>query len=233
LNNPEETSPDGWAIETQDVWRIYQLGMREVPALRGITLRVPTGHFLVLKGRSGSGKTTLLNCIGGLDQPTRGKIMVFGTDLATLDENHLTRWRSHEVGFVFQSFGLLPTLSAFENVELMQRIAGKSAHERRERARQCLDLVGLTKWLNHRPYEMSGGQQQRVAIARALANRPHLILADEPTGELDSTTAREILSIFRRIVNDEKVTLLVTSHDPLLDDYADDVIRLKDGQIAE
>jgi putative ABC transport system ATP-binding protein len=233
LNNPEETRPDGWAIETQDVWRIYQLGMREVPALRGINLRVPKGHFLVLKGRSGSGKTTLLNCIGGLDQPTRGKIMVFGTDLATLDENHLTRWRSHEVGYVFQSFGLLPTLSAFENVELMQRIAGKSARERRERARQCLDLVGLTKWLNHRPYEMSGGQQQRVAIARALANQPHLILADEPTGELDSTTAREILSIFRRIVNDEKVTLLVTSHDPLLDDFADDIIRLKDGQIAE
>jgi putative ABC transport system ATP-binding protein len=233
LNNPEEISSNGWAIETQDVWRIYQLGTREVPALRGINLRVPEGHFLVLKGRSGSGKTTLLNCIGGLDQPTRGTIMVFGTDLATLDENHLTRWRSHEVGFVFQSFGLLPTLSAFENVELMQRIAGKSALERRERARQCLELVGLTKWQNHRPYEMSGGQQQRVAIARALANQPHLILADEPTGELDSTTAREILSIFRRIVNDEKVTLLVTSHDPLLDDYADDIVRLKDGQIAE
>jgi ABC-type lipoprotein export system ATPase subunit len=228
-----ETNPDGWAIETQDVWRIYQLGIREVPALRGINLRVPKGHFLVLKGRSGSGKTTLLNCIGGLDQPTQGKIMVFGTDLATLDENHLTRWRSHAVGFVFQSFGLLPTLSAFENVELMQRIAGKGARERRERARQCLELVGLTKWQKHRPYEMSGGQQQRVAIARALANQPHLILADEPTGELDSTTAREILSIFRRIVNEEKVTLLVASHDPLLDDYADDVVRLKDGQIAE
>ena len=233
LNNPDVTSPDGWAIETQDVWRIYLLGTREVPALRGINLRVPKGHFLVLKGRSGSGKTTLLNCVGGLDQPTRGRIMVFGTDLATLDENHLTRWRSVEVGFVFQSFGLLPTLSAFENVELMQRIAGKSARERRERARQCLDLVGLTKWQNHRPYEMSGGQQQRVAIARALANQPHLILADEPTGELDSTTAREILSIFRRIVDDEKVTLLVTSHDPLLDDYADDIVHLKDGQIAE
>ena len=233
LNTPDVTNPDGWAIETQDVWRIYLLGAREVPALRGINLRVPKGHFLVLRGRSGSGKTTLLNCVGGLDQPTRGRIMVFGTDLATLDENHLTRWRSVEVGFVFQSFGLLPTLSAFENVELMQHIAGKSARERRERARQCLDLVGLTKWQNHRPYEMSGGQQQRVAIARALANQPHLILADEPTGELDSTTAREILSIFRRIVDDEKVTLLVTSHDPLLDDYADDVIHLKDGQIAE
>ncbi len=233
MNNPDEIGPDGWAIETQDVWRIYQLGTREVPALRGINLHVAKGHFLVLKGRSGSGKTTLLNCIGGLDQPTRGKVLVFGTDLATLDENHLTRWRSHEVGFVFQSFGLLPTLSAFENVELMQRIAGKGAHERRERARQCLELVGLTKWQKHRPYEMSGGQQQRVAIARALANQPHLILADEPTGELDSTTAREILSIFRRIVDAEKVTLLVTSHDPLLDDYADDVVRMKDGQIAE
>jgi len=233
VTNSDETNPDGWAIETQDVWRIYQLGIREVPALRGINLQVPKGHFMVLKGRSGSGKTTLLNCIGGLDQPTQGKIMVFGTDLAMLDENHLTRWRSHEVGFVFQSFGLLPTLSAFENVELMQRIAGKAARERRERACQCLELVGLTKWQKHRPYEMSGGQQQRVAIARALANQPHLILADEPTGELDSTTAREILSIFRRIVNEEKVTLLVASHDPLLDDYADDVVRLKDGQIAE
>jgi ABC-type lipoprotein export system ATPase subunit len=137
------------------------------------------------------------------------------------------------VGFVFQSFGLLPTLSAYENVELMLRIAGVRGGERRERALHCLDQVGLGKWAQHRPFEMSGGQQQRVGIARALANKPHLILADEPTGELDSTTAREILALFRRIVGEEHVTLLMVSHDPLVDEYVDQVLHLKDGQIAE
>ena len=158
---------------------------------------------------------------------------VFGRDLAELNEKQLTQWRRERVGFIFQSFGLLPTLSAYENVELMLRIAGMHAQERRERALHCLDLVGLIQWALHRPYEMSGGQQQRVGIARALANSPQLILADEPTGELDSVTARETLALFRRIVEEEHVTLLIASHDALVDEYVDEVLQLKDGQIVQ
>jgi len=223
---------DGFIIETENVWRVYKIGTREVQALRGINLKVPIGHFAALKGRSGSGKTTLLNCIGGLDRPTSGIVKVFGQDLSSFSEKQLTNWRRHQVGFIFQSFGLLPTLSAYENVELMLRIAGTKGHQRRERTLYCLELVGLTKWMHHRPYEMSGGQQQRVAIARALANRPLLLLADEPTGELDSTTARDILGLFRQIVEDENVTLLLSSHDPLVDGYVDEILQLKDGQIV-
>jgi ABC-type lipoprotein export system ATPase subunit len=152
--------------------------------------------------------------------------------LAKWDDRQLTRWRREQVGFVFQSFGLLPTLSAYENVELMLRIKGAAGKERHERALACLDVVGLSKWIRHRPYEMSGGQQQRVAIARALANRPQLILADEPTGELDSVTAREILALFQQIVQTEGVTLLIASHDALVDEYAGQVLQLKDGQIV-
>jgi ABC-type lipoprotein export system ATPase subunit len=211
---------------------VYRAGAQEVPALRGVNLEVESGRFVAVKGRSGSGKTTLLNCIGGLDHPTSGTVHVFGRDISELGEKELTRWRRERVGFVFQSFGLLPTLSAYENVELMLRIVGVRGGERRERALHCLDQVGLGKWAQHRPFEMSGGQQQRVGIARALANKPHLILADEPTGELDSTTAREILALFRRIVGEEHVTLLMVSHDPLVDEYVDQVLHLKDGQIA-
>jgi ABC-type lipoprotein export system ATPase subunit len=203
-----------------------------VPALRGVNLRIESGQFVAMKGRSGSGKTTLLNCIGGLDHPTSGAVYVYGRDLAKLNEEQLTQWRRESVGFVFQSFGLLPTLSAYENVELMLRIAGVHSRERRERALHCLDLVGLKQWASHRPYEMSGGQQQRVGIARALANRPELILADEPTGELDSTTARETFALFRRIVEEEHMTLLMASHDALVDEYADEVYQLKDGQVV-
>jgi ABC-type lipoprotein export system ATPase subunit len=136
------------------------------------------------------------------------------------------------VGIIFQSFGLLPTLSAFENVELMQRLVRASGRQRRERTRHCLDLVGITRWANHRPYEMSGGQQQRVAIARALANQPRLILADEPTGELDSTTAHDILKLFRKIVDEEHVSLVMSSHDPLVDGYVDEIVQMRDGQIV-
>ena len=153
--------------------------------------------------------------------------------ISTLSDRELTHWRRSRVGFIFQSFGLLPTLSAYENVELMLRIAGVSAKERRERAHYCLDLVGLSKWIHHRPFEMSGGQQQRVAIARSVANRPQLILADEPTGELDSTTAREILTLFRRIVEEEHVTFVMVSHDALVNEYVDFSLQLKDGQIIQ
>jgi putative ABC transport system ATP-binding protein len=175
----------------------------------------------------------LLNCIGGLDHPTSGIVRVFGREISELNERQLTRWRRERVGFVFQSFGLLPTLSAYENVELMLRIAGVKTKERQEQALHCLDLVGLRQWIHHRPFEMSGGQQQRVAIARALANTPHLVLADEPTGELDSTTAREVLTLFRRIVEEEQVTVLIASHDALVDEYVDEVLELKDGQILQ
>ena len=231
--DPARTTTNGYAIETEDVWRVYRLGAQEVPALRGVRLRIEPGRFVALKGRSGSGKTTLLNLIGGLDRPTSGVVRVFNQELAKMNENQLTRWRRQQVGFVFQSFGLLPTLSAYENVELMLRIAGVPGKERYERTMYCLELVGLTRWADHRPYELSGGQQQRVAIARALANQPQLILADEPTGELDSVTAREILGLFRRIVEENQVTFLVATHDPLADEYVDRILQLQDGQIVE
>ena len=219
-------------ITTENLWRVYQVGALEVPALRGIDLHIGAGAFVALKGRSGSGKTTLLNCLGGLDHPTSGEALVLGRKLIDLNDNELTRWRREQVGFVFQSFGLIPTLSAYENVELMLRLKSLPPKESKQRALACLDLVGLGKWTQHRPYEMSGGQQQRVAIARALANEPRLILADEPTGELDSTTAREILALFRQIVEQQQVTLLMVSHDPLVDEYVDRVLLLKDGQIV-
>ncbi len=219
-------------IKTEDLWRVYKVGALEVPALRGINLQIEAGSYVALKGRSGSGKTTLLNCLGGLDQPTSGAVQMLGHSIAQLNDDELTRWRREQVGFVFQSFGLIPTLSAYENVELMLRIRGAAPKENDRRARACLELVGLNKWIHHRPYEMSGGQQQRVAIARALANQPRVILADEPTGELDSTTAREVLTLFREIVKTEHVTLLMVTHDPLVDEYADRVLLLEDGQIV-
>jgi putative ABC transport system ATP-binding protein len=226
-----DTIAVNYAIETEDLWRIYKTGTQEVAALRGVSFRLPERSFIALKGRSGSGKTTLLNCLGGLDFPTRGKINIFGEDISKFNDQQITRWRRERVGFVFQSFGLLPTLSAYENVELILRIAGTSGRERHDRAVECLKLVGLGKWIHHRPYELSGGQQQRLAIARALANRPRLILADEPTGELDSGTAQEILGFFRQIVDHEGVTLLIASHDALVDKFVDEVLHMSDGQI--
>ena len=219
-------------IETFDLQRIYKIGHREVQALRGVNLQLETGRFIALKGRSGSGKTTLLNCLSGLDHPTGGHVAYFGKSLTEMDEGTLTNWRRTQVGFIFQSFGLIPTLSAFENVELMMRIAGIPARERHSRTLEVLGLMGLTKWIHHRPYELSGGQQQRVAIARALANKPRLLLADEPTGELDSTTGRDILNLFRQVVEQEHLTLLMSSHDPLVDGYVDTILQMKDGQIV-
>lgn len=226
-NNPYPNT----AIETEEIWRVYKTGSLEVAALKGVNLQIAQGTFAALKGRSGSGKTTLLNCLGGLDSPTDGKIRIFGEEIHSWSERQLTRWRREQVGFIFQSFGLLPSLSAFENVELILRMSGVKGRERHEKTVHCLDLVGLTRWMHHRPFELSGGQQQRVAIARALANDPKLILADEPTGELDSTTAREILGLFQQIVREQNVTFLVVTHDNLVDDYVDYVLFLKDGLI--
>jgi len=229
----EKGESSALAIETSGLTRVYKVGPHDVLALRGVSLTVDAGCFVALKGRSGSGKTTLLNCIGGLDRPTAGSVSIFGRELLKMSERELTRWRREQVGFVFQSFALLPTLSAFENVELMPRMAGRRRRECNQRTESSLDLVGLRKWMHHRPYEMSGGQQQRVAIARALANGPRLILADEPTGELDSSTARDILGIFQRIVREQQVTVLMVSHDSLVDEFADRVYHLADGQIID
>ena len=211
---------------------MYRLGDVEIPALRGVDLTIGAGAYIALKGRSGSGKTTLLNCLGGLDRPTKGVVRVSGQEIGAWNERRLTRWRRHQVGFIFQSLGLLPALSAYENVELMLRMIGATPQERRTRTMECLELVGLTKWADHRPYEMSGGQQQRVAVARALANSPRLILADEPTGELDSKTGREMLTLFGNIVREQNVTMLMATHDSLVDDYVDQVLHLRDGQIV-
>jgi len=225
------TGENHFVIETKDLWRVYPSKTHEegVQALRGVNLNVRAGLFVALKGRSGSGKTTLLNCLAGLDQPTSGNVHVLGHDLMQMGEQELTLWRREQIGLVFQSFGLLPTLSAYENIELLLRIKGDEYETRHQRALECLETVGLSRWRDHRPYEMSGGQQQRVAIARALANRAQLILADEPTGELDSKTTRELLTFFRELVENQKITALIVSHDPLVDQHVHQVLTLQDG----
>ena len=227
------TRENHFVIETKDLWRVYSSKTHEegVPALRGVNLNVQAGSFVALKGRSGSGKTTLLNCLAGLDQPTSGNVNVLGHDLMQMGEQELTLWRREQIGLVFQSFGLLPTLSAYENIELLLRIKGDEYETRHQRALECLETVGLSRWRDHRPYEMSGGQQQRVAIARALANRAQLILADEPTGELDSKTTRELLTFLRELVEKQNITALIVSHDPLVDQYVHQVLTLQDGII--
>ena len=217
-------------ISVKDVSRTYSIGTTEVHALTNLSLDIPKGILGALKGRSGSGKTTLLNLIGGLDRPSQGEVYLFGKPLSTLSSDQLIELRRHRVGFVFQSFAVLPTFSAIENVELMLRIAGIQ-RDRTQRAMRCLEIVGLGRWAHHRPWELSGGQQQRVAIARALATHPALILADEPTGELDSATGRQILTLLRYIVENEGITTLIATHDPIIDEYAHVVYELKDGQV--
>lgn len=219
-------------IRVVGVERIYRTGSDAVPALRGINLTVERGRMVALMGRSGSGKTTLLNLIGGLDQPDAGEIWLEGKSLKTLSDNALTQFRRMRIGFVFQSFALLPVLSALENVELPMHIAGVGRRERQKRARELLELVGLTRRMHHRPFELSGGEQQRVGIARALANRPSLILADEPTGELDSVTGLQILKLFYRIVATEGVTVVLATHDAAAAEVAMDTYDLVDGVLT-
>jgi ABC-type lipoprotein export system ATPase subunit len=221
------------AIKIERVERTFLLNERKVQALRGVDMQVYRGGFVVLMGPSGSGKTTLLNLIGGLDQPTAGTITVEGQRLDRLSGPALAALR-RQIGFIFQSFALMPTASAYENVELGLRLSGNVPRtEWDARIRRCLGALGLGPWMDHRPYELSGGQQQRVGIARALAIRPRIILADEPTGDLDSKTGRQVLALLRTLVDQEHVTLIVATHDPAAADFATDLYQLRDGQIAE
>ncbi|AUY53593.1 ABC transporter ATP-binding protein [Streptomyces sp. CB01881] len=220
-------------VAATDLHRSFGTGERAVHALRGVSFSLGRGELTALKGRSGSGKTTLLNLVGGLDSPSSGTISLDGTDLAGLDEDGRLAIRRDRIGFVFQSFGLIPVLTAAENVGVPMRLRRTPATEREERARTLLALVGLADHADQRPGELSGGQQQRVAIARALANEPDLIIADEPTGQLDSETGRSIMQLLRAVVRSEGVTALVATHDQTLMGLADRVIELRDGKLAE
>ncbi|MFJ4671106.1 ABC transporter ATP-binding protein [Kitasatospora purpeofusca] len=220
-------------VAVTEVHRSFGSGERAVHALRGVSFTIGRGELTALKGRSGSGKTTLLNLVGGLDAPTGGSITLDGTDLGSLDEDGRLALRRDRLGFVFQSFGLLPVLTAAENVGIPMRLRKVPAAQREERARTLLALVGLADHANQRPGELSGGQQQRVAIARALANEPDLIIADEPTGQLDSETGRSIMELLRAVVRSEGVTVLVATHDPNLMELADRVVELRDGRVVE
>jgi len=211
------------------VTREFGTGPTAVRALRGVSFTVQRGELVALRGRSGSGKTTLLSIIGGLDRPTSGRVEVAGRDVTGLGADGLARMLRETVAFIFQSFGLLPVLSAAENVGLPMRLARLDPATRERRARALLGLVGLTGHADQRPYELSGGEQQRVAIARALANSPQLLLADEPTGHLDSETGGQIMRLLRSIVHDEGITAIVATHDPVLIGLADRVLSLKDG----
>lgn len=220
-------------VRAQQVTRIYRVDSREVPALRGVDLEIGPGRVVALRGRSGSGKTTLLNCIGGLDRPSSGEVWFEGANVTHLLDRQWVELRRHRIGFVFQAHALLATYSAWENVDLMLRLAGVKRRQRQERTEEVLALMGLTKWREHRTFELSGGQQQRVAIARAIAPHPSLILADEPTGELDSATGQQILTLFRRIADRDGTTVLIATHDLAVDAFADEVVHLQDGRIVE
>ncbi|GAA3826761.1 ABC transporter ATP-binding protein [Streptomyces phyllanthi] len=224
---------DAPMVRVEDLHHSYGTGATAVHALRGVSFGIRRGELVALKGRSGSGKTTLLHLMGGLDSPDRGRVVVDGTDLSTLGESELLELRRDRVGFVFQSFGLIPILTAAENVGVPLRLRRADPREREDRVALLLALVGLADHAAQRPAELSGGQQQRVSIARALANRPALLLADEPTGQLDAQTGLAVMELLRAVISSEGVTALVATHDPQLLDLADRVLELRDGQIIE
>lgn len=220
-------------VRVENLHRSYGTGEAAVHALRGVSFDVPRGELVALKGRSGSGKTTLLNLVGGLDTADRGRIVIDGIDLAELGEEGLLELRRDKIGFIFQSFGLIPILSAAENVGVPMRLRKADPREREERVALLLALVGLADHAAQRPGELSGGQQQRVAIARALANRPALLIADEPTGQLDAETGLAVMELLRAVVRSEGCTALVATHDSQLLGLADRVLELSDGEIIE
>jgi putative ABC transport system ATP-binding protein len=218
-------------MEMQDVWKIYRMGEVEVPALRGVSVEIKKGDFVAIIGASGSGKSTMMNLIGCLDIPSKGKIYLKSHDISLLSESDLASLRGKTIGFIFQQYHLIPSMSAFENVmlplEFLEYNDGKAA----KRTREILTLVGLSDKMHHRPSQLSGGQQQRVSIARSLVSDPEIILADEPTGALDSVTGREVLEMLHRLWKEHGKTIITVTHDPNLAKYAHTIIELKDGEI--
>jgi putative ABC transport system ATP-binding protein len=220
-------------IDAKNLTKVYQMGEAQVYALREASLQIRQGEMVAIMGPSGSGKSTMMNILGCLDQPTTGEYLLTGTDVARLDDNQLAAIRGKQIGFVFQSFNLLPRTSALSNVELPLVYGGVSGRERRRRAVAALEAVGLGDRLHHRPSELSGGQQQRVAIARALVNQPAIIMADEPTGNLDSYASLEIIAIFKRLNTEQGITIIFVTHEPDIAAHTRRIVRLADGQIVD
>ncbi|MDD1744938.1 MAG: ABC transporter ATP-binding protein [Candidatus Methanoperedens sp.] len=218
-------------MELQDVWKIYRMGEVEVPALRGVSVKIKKGDFVAIIGASGSGKSTMMNLIGCLDIPSKGKIYLKSHDISLLSESDLASLRGKTIGFIFQQYHLIPSMSAFENVMLPLEFLEYNDREAAKRTREILTLVGLSDKMHHRPSQLSGGQQQRVSIARSLVSDPEIILADEPTGALDSVTGREVLEMLHRLWKEHGKTIITVTHDPNLAKYAHTIIELKDGEI--
>lgn len=219
-------------VEVHNVTKVYKRDSLEIPVLQNLSLSVPEGEFLALMGPSGSGKTTLLNLISGIDQPTSGSIVIAGTDIAKLNESQLAKWRSHNVGFVFQFYNLLPVMTAYENVELPLLLTNLSKKEKKERVEMVLKVVGLEDRMDHYPKQLSGGQQQRVAIARAIVTDPTLIIGDEPTGDLDRKSAEEILILMDRLNREFKKTIIMVTHDPHAAERAHKIQHLDKGELS-
>ncbi|MDD9270072.1 ABC transporter ATP-binding protein [Paenibacillus sp. GCM10023248] len=229
---PSRFPSDSPLLTVKGVHRSFQVGGERLEVLKGINMELRPLQLVMLKGRSGSGKTTLLNMIGGLDQPNEGEIQFLNHAFHLNGDDERTLVRRKEIGFIFQSYALMPLLSAWENVELALRMAGVPRSQWKERVAYCLDLVGLSKRMHHRPFELSGGEQQRVAIAKAIAHKPALILADEPTAELDSQMGAQIMSVFRSMIATEQVTICMTTHDPTILEVADHVYEMVDGKFV-
>lgn len=230
MENVRQAEP---VIRVKDLYKIYRVGEEKVRALNGVSFTINRGDFCSIVGTSGSGKSTLLNMLAGLERPTKGEIVIAGEHMETKSENQLVAFRREHIGFIFQSFNLMGTMNAIENVALPLTFQGMDKKKRNAKAEEMLDLVGLTKHKKHRPNQMSGGQQQRVGVARALVVDPEIIFADEPTGNLDSNTSVEVMNLMKKVVREKNQTLVMVTHDNYLASFADIVIRIMDGKIVD